>query len=141
MAGKEPIYNTEGFMSTIKTIAFAIILFTAIIPASALMQPQEYYEGMCELAAKDYQNMYGGDLILVQPLKDNGAYDLGEYNGIWLNKAWDRTRGIYYIYYPVGVYFNNTEEIKSYFFNLKNKQSEVFNINEVHPPFEIIYHY
>lgn len=126
-----------------KLLLIALIGITMIsMPTkSQLMPPESYPEGTCELAAKEYRAVYGGDLIFVQPLKDNGAFDLGEYNGALLNKAWNKEKGTYYIYYPTGKYFNNTEEIKLWYKVKTGKQSEVYNVNEVHTPFPVVWHY
>ena len=34
------------------------------------------------------EDIYGGYLMFIQPLKDNGVYDLGPYNGTFINKAY-----------------------------------------------------
>lgn len=126
----------------IAVMAFIWLVIAFPVVASAkLLEPWQYLEGTCELAAKEYRAIYGGDLVFIQPLKDNGAFDLGEYNGAWLNKAWDKERGTYYTYYPTGDYFNNTDDIQSWYKYMTGKKSEIYDVNEVHTPFPIIWHY
>lgn len=105
-----------------------------------LLQPYEYKEGECELVAKEYQKIYGGYLIFMQPLKDNGEYDLGSYNGAFINKAYNKERGIYYIDYMSQSYFKNESEILDYMWNT-NKKAVIFNMNDGGTPFPFIWHY
>ena len=116
------------------------ILITMSVQAQ-LLAPEQYPEGTCELAAKEYQKVSGGDLIFVQPLKEDGSFDLGDYKGTWMNKAWDKSRGTYYINYPDKSYFNRTQDIVAYYKSFAKKDVVVYNLNEVHPPFSIIWHY
>lgn len=57
-----------------------IIIIVLSTPSNALREPWQYKEGECELVVKEYQKIYGGPLIFIQPLKDNGAFDFGPYN-------------------------------------------------------------
>ena len=117
-----------------------ILLLVAILlttPADALLSPDQYQSGQCELVAKDYQRVYGGYLIFIQPLKDNGAYDLGPYNGHMINKAYTKERGIYYIDYVSQSYFKNESEVLDWY----GGHAIIFNMNEGGTPFPFIWHY
>lgn len=116
-------------------------LSSIMIVDAKLSSPWEYGDDQCELIAKDYQREYGGSLIFVQPLKDNGAFDLGPYNGHILNKAYDKDTGVYYIDYQSQSYFNNTDEILNWYYMMKGNKAVIYDMNEQHPPFSIIWHY
>jgi len=95
----------------------------------------------CEWLAKYYQDGYGGYLIFIQPLKDNGAYDLGAFNGHWLNKAYNKERGIYYYDSQTDNYFKSESEILDWYELATNKKAVLFNVNQGGVPFAIRYHY
>lgn len=105
-----------------KIYIMLIILLYAVPIDARLLQPYEYREGECELVAKEYQKIYNGSLIFIQPLKDNGAYDLGSYNGAFINKAYNKERGIYYIDYMSQSYFKNESEILYWYMWNTNKK-------------------
>ncbi len=129
-------------MKTGRVLFIGIIFITLLIPSvHALKQPEQYEYGQCELIAKDYQKAFYGDLIFIQPLNENGDFDFGGYNGHWINKAWNKERGIYYIDYKSQTYFKNTDEIKEWYKRLIDKKSVVYNINQEGAPFGIIYYY
>ena len=112
------------------------------MPADArLLQPDEYKEGQCELVAKEYQRIYGGSLIFIQPLKDNGAWDLGPYNGAFINMAYNKERGTYYIDYMSQSYFKNESEILDWYMWGTNKKAVIFNMNDGGTPFPFVWHY
>ncbi len=118
-----------------------LLLLSLISSVHALKQPYDYDDNQCELIAKDYQDKYYGDLIFIQPLKDNGAYDLEDYNGHWINKAWNKEIGIYYIDYKSQIYFYTIEEVEDWYEWTRGQKAEVFNINQEGAPFGIRYHY
>lgn len=122
-------------------ILIGLLLLVNINPVSALKLPGEYGDEQCELIAKDYRAIYGGDLIFIQPLKDNGAYDLGDYNGAWINKAWNKNQGSYYFDYQSQTYFQSIDAIKDWYKMMTGKESEVFNVNQGGVPFSLIFHY
>ena len=121
-------------------IILVILLYTTIVDAR-LLQPYEYKEGECELVAKEYQRIYNGSLMFIQPLKDNGAWDLGPYNGVFINKAYNKERGIYYIDYMSQSYFANESEILGWYILMTNKKAVIFNMNDEGVPFPFIWHY
>lgn len=98
-------------------------------------------ENDCEKEAKDYQNKHYGDLIFIQPLKPNGAFDFGEYNGHWINKAYNKDRGIYYYDVESQNYFKSESEVLEWYEWYTNKQAVLFNVNQGGVPFPIKYHY
>lgn len=122
-------------------ITLIILLLYAIPTEAELLQPHEYKEGECELVAKEYQKIYGGYLIFIQPLKDNGAWDLGPYNGAFINKAYDKERGIYYIDYMSQSYLKNESEILEWYYMMTGKKAVIFNMNDGGTPFPFIWHY
>jgi len=95
----------------------------------------------CEKLAKDYQKEHGGYLIFIQPLKDNGAYDFGAYNGHWINKAYNKKLGVYYYDSQMDNYFKTDLEVLDWYELTRNKKAELFNVNRGGVPFAIRYHY
>jgi len=93
--------------------------------------------GTCELAAKEYQREHGGYLVFIQPLKENGAFDIGPYNGHWINLVYTKEQGLHF--YDVGwnLTFENRTVIKRWYFD----NSEVYVLGEDTIPFPMIYHY
>ncbi len=130
-------------LPSIVTAALIAIVITILLslPADALLNPDAYEMNQCELIAKDYQIIYGGSLILIQPLKDNGAYNLGPYNGHMINKAYSKERGVYYIDWETQSYFKNETEILEWYMWNTNKSATIFNMNEDRIPFPFIWHY
>ena len=63
-------------MKMIKLIVVFVLLIT-VSNVSAMNN--------CEELARDYQDIHGGSLIFIQPLTASGSYDLGRYNGHWIN--------------------------------------------------------
>ncbi len=133
------IINVMNFK--ILFILIGLLLLVNINPVSALKLPEEYGDEQCELIAKDYQREFGGDLIFIQPLKDNGAYDLGAYNGHWLNRAWNKNQGNYYIDYQSQTYLQSVDAIKDWYRMMNDKESKVFNVNQGGVPFALIQYY
>lgn len=128
----------------LRIINISLLVILAILTVSVnakLEEPWKYKEGECELVAKEYQRIYGGYLIFIQPLKENGAFDIGPYNGAFINKAYNKDRGIYYIDYMSQSYFNNTNEILDWYYKITGKRSVIYNINEEHLPFVMIWYY
>lgn len=125
-----------------KIYIILVVLLLYVMPTDAkLLESYQYKEGECELVAKDYQKIYNGSLMFVQPLKDNGAYDLGPYNGAFINRAYNKERGIYYIDYMSQSYFKNESEILDLYMMITNKKAVIFNMNDGGTPFPFIWHY
>lgn len=125
----------------IRYILILLIILSFAYPVNALKDPWQYGNNECELIAKDYQAVHGGYLVFIQPLKSNGAYDLGEYNGHFLNKVYTKEKGLYYIDYYSQIYFNNTQEISKWYKDTMNKNSEIFDLSVRRPGFNLIWHY
>jgi len=123
-----------------------IVVYIALawlIIASLLVFPAVAEANDCEKLAKDYQRTHGGDLIFIQPLIPNsgGAYDLGEYNGHWMNRAYNKTLGIYYYDPQMNAYYFTVHSIEVDFEEMWNKDVVVFNYNKGEVPFGLIFHY
>lgn len=116
-----------------------ILLIT--FPVDALKSPDQYGDNECELVAKDYQDIYGGYLIFIQPIKDDGAWDLGPYNGHFLNLVWSKELGSYYIDYQSQTLFKTEDDVLDWYYIMKGKKAVLFNVNKEHPSFPIIWHY
>ena len=95
----------------------------------------------CEKQAKDYQWKHGGDLIFIQPLKENGARITGEYAGHWINLAWSKARGSYYYDPQADVYFSNKSEVKTVYEACCYDKIDILNYNRGEIPFSIVWHY
>ena len=123
-------------------LAIAFMLST---PAFAMKEPWQYsnsYDNtLCELIMKDYQNEFGGYFVFIQPLNPDGSYELGDYAGHWLNRAYSKDRGIYYIDYWTQTYFNNTQQIQDLYYNGVQKRSVVYDFAERRPEFGLIWYY
>jgi len=123
-------------------IFFVVMFITTIYPVSAAILTQTTTPNECEKLAKEYQNKHGGELIFIQPLTSSGAYDLGEYNGHWMNKAYSEEIGQYY-YDPQSetLFPNDIKVVQRDFENIWNKKVQVFNYNQEGLPFPVIWHY
>lgn len=107
----------------------SILLFSHIGSAADLT---------CEKQAKEYREIHGGDLIFIQPLKDNGAFDLGEYNGHWMNKAYSKERGFYYYDVESTSYFeDDISQIQYRYYVNTHKKVVVYNVNQEVVPFPL----
>ena len=100
------------------------------------------YENYWLTFSKNYQREHYGSLVFIQPLKDNGAFDLGAYNGHWLNKAWNKEHGVYYYDVQDDLYFHTKAEVLDWYEWMTGKKAIVYNIQEGEvPPFGLIWHY
>jgi len=121
-----------------------IVIFILLVPQNtmALKQPLEYGINQCELIAKDYQNIYGGSLVWIQPLKDNGAYDLGEYNAHIINRVYIYNEGIIYIDYQSGFSGHNLSDVGNWYEVYSgNNAFMIFELYKERPPFPMWWHY
>ena len=119
-------------MRILLLVIIVSILFTSSVSAIA---------NDCEKLAKDYQEEHGGYLIFIQPLKDNGAYDLGAFNGHWLNKAYNKDMGVYYYDSQTDTYLKTEQNVLNWYKMMSEKKAELFNVNKGGVPFAIRYHY
>ena len=96
----------------------------------------------CEKLAVDYQTEYGGSLIFLNPLNDNGSYELCRYCGHWLNLVYLKDSvGIYYYYdAETNTEIGTTKQsVLDWYKFSTGKDSNIWNIsNGEHPPFRLI---
>jgi len=113
-----------------------------VITLAVLLLLTNIYQGAdlnnCENLAKEYQNIHGGSMVFIQPVLSNGAYDLGRYNGHWINKVYNKdiqAIGPYYYDVNSGSIMLKEEEVKRWY----SRPMEMWNIGEgEHPPFSMI---
>ncbi len=115
-------------------ILFILLLLFNIIPAFA-------EQNNCEGLAKNYQRVHGGDLIFIQPLKSDGTYDFGEYNGHWFNKAYSKERGTFYYDPLTDNYYKSMDEGRIWWERAWAQKAVVYDINQRGAPFAIVWHY
>ncbi len=120
----------------------AFICLVLACPAFAMRSPSEYGDNQCELVAKDFQKEFGGSLVFVQPLKADGAYDLCDYCGQWMNKKYisGNQKEFFFDCQHQKIY-SSKEEIINLFKDNLNINIKVFELDKEHPPFALIYHY
>ncbi len=96
----------------------------------------------CELTARQFQNVYGGDLVFLQPLDSTGNYDFGDYNGHWINYVWyEPFNRSYYIDYVNQRVFNTKDEVIQFEKKTTGANYVLYDVNTETIPFPIIYHY
>ena len=123
----------RGNMKLMKLIiSMVLIILSANMVAAVEL-------GESEKLAKDYQRN-GGDLIFVQPLNPDGTYDLGAYNGHWMNMGWNKEIGVYYYDPSEKAYYWSSHSVELYFESLWNKEVAVFNYNKGEVPFRSFLH-
>lgn len=127
-----------------------IVLFLFLIQSSSaeLMQPSEYQEGQCELAAKEFQNRFGGELVLAYPFLDY-QFVPGRFAGAWINKIYIKhNKQYFYFDYPGQRIFSSKEEVTSYYSNVfRNKfdngniEAKIYVFGTDSIPFPLIFNY
>ena len=103
---------------------------------------------MCELAAKDVQEEFGGVLVFVVPYLDERNVP-GKYSGAWINRIYMKGNNKYfYIDYPNQRIFSSKEEATYFYSNsFKNKfdngnvEARLFVYGEDSIPFPLIWNY
>lgn len=104
--------------------------------------PSEYGYNECELIAKDFRKEFGGSLVFIQPLKDNGAYDLSDYGGHIINKKYiSGNKQEFFFDWGSQRIFSSKAEILNFWKDFTGKDVEVFELDKERPPFAIIWHY
>lgn len=131
--------DTENYAWTMIITAVVLAVIVLVVPSNAMQA--SYTENQCELIAKDYQREFGGSMVFIQPLTADGAYDLGEFNGHWVNKAYNSKLGVYYIDYETKTYMYSLNGVRAWYEQWTGKKAEVFDLDFQHPPFPLIYHY
>jgi len=120
----------DGYLLLYVVVLLTVVL--AILSMSGRAMQESYDVNQCELMAKDYQREYGGSLVLIQPLKDNGAYDLGRYSGHWINHV-----GGQYIDYGTNTAFQSNDDVLGWY----GRKAVLFDLGEKRPPFSIRWNY
>jgi hypothetical protein len=121
----------------IQNIAFTIMMLAMAISFLVLgVFSAKAESNNCEYLAKEFQKENFGSLIFIQPLKQNGAYDFGEYNGHFLNHA----KGIYFDSQS-GKTMYSIDEVQTWYNQMTGKKSEIWDLAIERPPFPLIWHY
>jgi hypothetical protein len=131
-------------MSEISKIVICLLLVSVLIsPVATAMKPAEEYDSsQCELIAKDFQREHNGSLIFMQPLKQNGAWDLGAYNGHFINLYYNYSqKKELWIDYGNDLSFNSSQEAEDFFELIVGKDYVLFDMGKEHPPFPMIWRY
>jgi len=104
--------------------------------------PTSGYEiNQCELRAKDYQSFHYGNLVFIQPLKDNGAFEFGLFTGHWINRAYIKGNGRMFIDAETNLTFKTKEEVLIWYEWMTNKKASIYIIGEDNIPFPMKYNY
>lgn len=137
--------DMRGLYIILGIVVSVVFLVIGAIVSNAMPLPESYGDNQCELIAKDYQREYGGSLVWIQPLKENGAYDLGDYNAHIINKVYSPTfEGIgivYYIDYKSNHRMYSKEDINLWYEHEYNRKITVFDLATERPEFSMIWHY
>jgi len=130
-------------MNKINITLLIILSFTLLSAHSnALNSPNDYAYSECELVAKDFRTSFGGDMVFIQPLKSNGAFEFSEYNGHWINRLYIQgNKKHFYFDWSNQLIFENKAEIKNWYKYQTEKDSEIYIISIDNVPFSIHYHY
>ena len=132
-----------------------MLVFLLLIPISsaAIQTPNWYYNNYnsawCEHIAKDFQEEFGGNLIVLIPLLRSGeiAYtdDNRKVMGHMINKIYIRGNNkYYYIDYGAQRIMSNIEEVKQHYLdytsNMLVRDVGIYDINNgEHPPIPMIW--
>ena len=120
----------------VRCIAF-LGLVIALMAGNAQAMQESYGVNQCELIAKDFQKEFGGSLVWIQPLKDNGAFDLGDYNAHIINKVYFSGVGIVYIDYYSGMNMESIDEVQAWY----GKPARIYDLSIERPEFGMIWWY
>lgn len=107
------------------------------------MKPaSEYRYNECELIAKDFQKEFSGSLVFIQPLKSNGAYDLCDYCGHWINKKYiSGNKQEFFFDWSSQRIFSSENELKNFWKDSTGNDVEIFELDTERPPFALIEYY
>ena len=114
----------------------------------SLEAPDKYPDGMCELAAKELQNKFGGNLVFIVPYIGTQNIE-GKFSGHWINRIYmSGNKQYYYIDYQNQMIFSSKESmidlysnIFKYKFNDDSVDAKVFIYGEDTIPFPIIWNH
>ena len=126
-----------------KTILYMIVCVFLAVPALAMPAPDSYGYNECELIAKDFQEEFGGSLVFVQPLKENGAYDLSDYGGHFLNARYiSGNQKMFYFDFGNQQIFDSLAAAETWYEDVYyGRQVEIWDMGIERPPFSIIWHF
>jgi hypothetical protein len=78
----------------------------------------------------------------MQPLKPNGAWDLGAYNGHMINRYYNHSlKKEIWVDYGNNLTFNSSHEAEDFFEMVWDKDYVLFDMGKEHPTFPMIWHY
>ncbi len=136
-----PVQNTHPKQHVQATQQSEIIL-SYYQPKYPLLEYWRYPNNTCELAAMQFQKVYGGDLIFLQPLNSGGSYNFGPYKGHWINYVWyEPFNRSYYIDYVNQRVFNTKDEVTQFEKKSTGTDYVLYDVNKETVPFPIIHHY
>jgi len=114
-------------------------------PTGVLLE--KYQTNQCELAAKDFQKVYGGNLVFIAPyIPDVHVWVTCGYCGHWINRIYYKNK-ILWVDYTGDEIFENKEGMRQFITRLlQNKftytiDAKVFVLGEDEIPYPITYHY
>lgn len=128
-----------------KAVIFGLILFALIssVQAGYLKLPSEYGNQECELISKDFQKDFGGSLVFIVPLEDNGAFVEGDYAGHFLNKIYIKgNKDYFYFDWQSQSIFTSKQEVRDWYISMTfYNDAIVYDLSYERPPIPIRWHY
>ena len=130
--------DMRGLYIILGIVVLVIFMVIGSIVGNAMPSPESYGENQCELIAKDYQKAYGGSLIWLQFIDEQGNPILGEYSAHILNKVYDPIRKeMRYIDYQ-----SKTDTRADYIIHMwDNKPVRMYDLSKERPEWSMIWHY
>lgn len=116
-----------------------------LIPKGGLNET--YSDGQCELAAKEFQNIYGGNLVFIAPYnRETTAWKICDFCGHWTNRIYYKGKILWIDYMNKEIYTSKESMRQSLQRNLQFKFEEpidakVFVYGEDEMPYSMIWHY
>lgn len=109
---------------TIRYLGIVMSLVLLTTPISALNN--------CEDLAKEFQQTNGGLVIFMNPIKDNGAFELCRYCGHWMNY-------INNSYYDTqsNTHLKTIDDVKTWYYWNTGKDVVVWDMSTTRPPFPL----
>jgi len=116
-----------------------ILIFFVILLIPNVAAMKDYYpSNSCEDIAQDFQKEHGGSLVWIQPLKDNGAYEFGQYNAHVLNYFYIEGKTQFYDYSTRNI-FESKKDLQEWYKLMNGKNTEVWILSEERPSFGLIW--
>ncbi len=131
--------NTNIIISIILISMLSIPSLATTFPDNMEYQAQDGTN--CEIIAKYYAQKYHMDIYIIVPLKENGALDLGNYNGHIINSKTIDSHQYWFEFNGVsGTHiFTSKHDVIVWYHNMTGKNADVFDTQ--HTPFQMIWHY